>query len=215
VLDRLFEPSIQRELRTAFAQSVPRPVLVEDFLRPDAAESIASWLDSLSDWRSEWFLEEFLGGTIRVAAEDYAQALPVAQFATWQTLGLDVAERHAGLRALLSELASDRFLACLRGLGPTGVMPARFKLRRYRPGDFFAPHTDGSSGMGLLIYLTVPAWKESDGGRFVYDDPAGQRLYPPHFNSALLFPYCLDAPHHVEPVAAGGAVRYTLGCDYA
>jgi hypothetical protein len=215
MLDRLFDPRVQSELRSEFARSVPHPVLVEDVLRPETAESIALWLDSLSDWRSEWFLEEFLGGTIRVDPGEYAQAPPLARFARWQALDLDIAERHAPLRVLLGELASDRLLAFLRSLGPTGVMPPHFKLRRYGPGDFFGPHTDGDSGLGLLIYFTVPPWKERDGGCFVYEDPGGRRLYPPRFNSALLFPYCLDAPHHVEPVAAEGAVRYTLACDYA
>jgi predicted 2-oxoglutarate/Fe(II)-dependent dioxygenase YbiX len=113
-------------------------------------------------------------------------------------------------------LSSASFLDTLRRLGRAGVKPPTFKLRRYGPDDFFGSHCDGDEGLGLLIHLTDPPWQDGDGGRLIYEPSTGGELQmPPRFNSAVFLPYALSATHRVEPVAPHGAIRYTLGCDYA
>jgi len=215
MIERLLEDDVARAMRAAFNAPVPLPVLVENVLDPTVAEELTYGLASLDGWRAEHFLEEFLGGTKRVAAEEFESASALARFASWQTIDLDSGPQHSLLAPLLHALSSRTFLDHLRSLGPSGIGEPRFKLRRYGPGDFFAAHTDGSSGMGVLIYLTDPPWQEGDGGCFVYESPSGTSRFPPRFNSALVFPYQDDAPHHVEPVSPTGSIRYTLGCDYA
>jgi hypothetical protein len=215
MIERLFADDVSRELRTAFTAPVPSPVLVEDVLDDHVATELVEQLVSLDGWRAEYFVEEFLGGTRRVAAHEFRRATTLERFATWQTLHLNDEPQRGLLSPLLRALASDEFLDHLRSLGPSGILPPRFKLRRYGPGDFFSAHTDGGQGMGVLFYLTQPPWQEGDGGRFVYESTDATRKYAPRFNSALLFPYREDALHHVEPVSPDGSIRYTLGCDYA
>jgi 2OG-Fe(II) oxygenase superfamily len=215
MIERLFADDVSRELRTAFAVPVPSPVLVEDVLDDHVATELIDGLASLDGWRAEYFIEEFLGGTRRVTAHEFRGATTLERFAAWQTLYLDDEPQRSLLAPLLQALASDEFLNHLRSLGPPGIAPPRFKLRRYGPGDFFSPHTDGGRGMGVLVYLTQPPWQEGDGGRFIYESADTTQKYAPRFNSALLFPYREDASHHVEPVSPSGSIRYTLGCDYA
>jgi hypothetical protein len=215
MIERLFDKDISTKLRAAFSAPVPLPVLVDDVFDTDTARHLVEGLASLDDWQTEYFIEEFLGGARRVTAKEFASAPTLERFATWQTVDLDGEHQRRLLGPLLAALASDMFLDHLRSLGPVGIEPPRFKLRRYGQGHSFGPHTDGDTGLGILFYLTYPPWREGDGGRFVYEAPDRTRRYPPRFNSALLFPYRDNAPHHVEPVAPGGSIRYTLGCDYA
>lgn len=215
MIDRLFDQDVGDTLRRAFAGPRPYPVLVEDVLERETAKRLTVELSSIEDWCTEYFIEEFLGGTRRVTADEFGSATTLERFATWQTISLLDGHLPRLLAPLLQVLASDELLAHLRTLGPSGIQSPRFKLRRYGPGDFFSPHTDGTTGIGVLFYFTNPPWQAGDGGRFIYEAPGAQRIYPPLFNSALLFPYRDDAPHHVEPVSPGGPIRFTLGCDYA
>lgn len=203
-------------IRAAFAANPPQPVAIEDALPPATARGLLRAFTRLESWQREYFVEEFLGGTQRVSESEFATAPPVSRFATWDTVALDDLHGEPELTSVLGFLSSPSFLETLRVLGRPGVKPPSFKLRRYGPGDFFGSHCDGDEGIGVLIHLTSPPWREGDGGRLIYEPSTGERrALPPFFNSAVLLPYTLNATHRVEPVAPSGATRYTLGCDYA
>jgi hypothetical protein len=211
----LDEPTVAR-IRAAFAADPPEPVTVDDALPLATARGLLAAFRAVRSWRRESFVEEFLGGTQRVSEERFAAAPAVTRFATWDTVPLDDLDGEPELAQVLGFLGSESFLDILRGLGRPGVKPPSFKLRRYGPRDFFGSHCDGDEGLGLLIHLTDPPWQEGDGGRLIYEPSAGGQLrLPPRFNSAVFLPYALSATHRVEPVASNGAIRYTLGCDYA
>jgi hypothetical protein len=211
----LNESTVAR-IRAAFATDRPEPVAVDDALPLATARGLLAAFRAVRSWRREYFVEEFLGATQRVSEHEFAAAPAVTRFATWDTVALNDLDGEPELTRVLGFLSSASFLDTLRRLGRAGVKPPTFKLRRYGPDDFFGSHCDGDEGLGLLIHLTDPPWQDGDGGRLIYEPSTGGELQmPPRFNSAVFLPYALSATHRVEPVAPHGAIRYTLGCDYA
>lgn len=211
----LDESTVAR-IRAAFATDPPEPVAVDDALPLATARGLLGAFRRVRSWRREYFVEEFLGGTRRVSEQEFAAAPAVNRFATWDTVALNDLDGEPELTRVLGFLNSASFLDTLCRLGRAGVKPPTFKLRRYGPGDFFGSHCDGDEGLGLLIHVTDPLWQDGDGGQLIYEPSTGGELrMPPRFNSAVFLPYALSATHRVESVAPHGAIRYTLGCDYA
>jgi len=217
VLDSFYEPAVCAALREQFTSADPRPVLVCDVLDRTLATEVVGVLKASMGWVRDYFVEEFLGGPRRVGSEEFYAASHLAQFGTWEELSLSsVDQPERGLLQEVMDVLSDAaFVACLRNLGEQGAAMPSVKIRRYGPGDFFSPHSDGNTGVGLLLYLTNPDWRSGDGGRFVYESEGTEaRKFIPRFNSALVFPYRERAMHWVERMTPQAGIRYTLCFDY-
>ena len=216
MLTRLTDDSALKGMRAAFRSKPAKPVQIEGILDPGVAERLTDALEASGGWREEFFLEAFLGGTARVSEEEFAAAPRANRLARFEKFPPEAHAQPSIVAELLSELSAPDTLSALRALGQAGVESPSVKIVRYRPGDFFAPHSDGDEGIALLIYLTRPAWLPGHGGRLVYEDEAGTVAeFPPAFNSALVFPYRAGTTHWVSELVPGAGLRYTICADYA
>ncbi len=216
MLTRLIDAVALHEMRTAFQGELARPVQIEDVLVASTAERLTDALETSEDWRDEFFLEDFLGGTTRVSEEEFIAAPRVSRLARFEKYPLEAHTQVGIVAEFLSALRAPEALGALRTLGQAGVESPNVKIVRYRPGDFFAAHSDGDEGIALLFYLTRPAWQPGQGGSLIYEDETGKATeFPPLFNSAVLFPYRARASHWVSELAPDAGLRYTICADYA
>jgi 2OG-Fe(II) oxygenase superfamily len=213
---RLTDDVALREMRTAFRSEPARPVHIKGVLDRGVAEHLTDALETADAWREEFFIEEFLGGTIRVSEDEFIAAPRANRLARFEKLPPEAHGPVGIVAELLSELSAPETLEAFGGLGQAGVEGPNVKIIRYRPGDFFAPHTDGDTGIAILLYLTRPAWLPGHGGSLVYEDETRTVAeFPPVFNSALVFPYRAATTHWVAQLAPSAGLRYTISADYA
>jgi 2OG-Fe(II) oxygenase superfamily len=203
-------------MRAAFTAKPSRPVQIAEVLDAALAQQVADALEASPDWKAEQFIDEPFGGIKQVDSRIFLDAPPEICLAKWEKLAFEAQPQLDVLWRLLEHLRSDESVGALSTLGQPGVGPPHFKVVRYRPGDFFAPHFDGDAGIALLMYFTRPAWRDGDGGTFAYEDETGHVTeYAPSFNTALIFPYRANTRHWVCPVADQAGLRYTISADYA
>jgi hypothetical protein len=212
---RLRDAAVLSELRAAFSRRPALPVQISHVLPAEVATEVAHGLSGAANWHEECFLEDVLGGIRRAEKTEFDTAPRRARLATWEKL--HVGSRNLPyLTELLDHLRAPDTVNAYQELGLAGVTSPRIKIMRYRPGDFFARHSDGDMSMALLLYFTSPEWKHGDGGELCYEDEEGRlSIFPPIFNSAIAFPYHGRTTHWVNPVQPTAGLRYTISVDYA
>ncbi len=220
--DHLTDDAV-RGYRSSFESSRARFVVLDDFLKPEVAERLSSFLDAEALYETEHGL--YGVEDRRVDEPEWTGATADERFFRFSKLvGMD--PRHQmGQNALTylrfrSAFQSD---AGLRGFfeAITGMAldaSDDFGSHCMVAGDFLKPHDDDNHNraLALVLYLS-PDWTPDYGGTLKIIEPGGGELtVEATYNSLVAFDTRADTQHYVVPISdrAGTRKRLTIGGWY-
>jgi SM-20-related protein len=196
---------------------------IDDFLAPNCAAALKSWLEQSDRWRHIFNAGE---RTIEVPGADWdatpepnrAAVLQVIDEAAaydfqyqYDTIRVpDAPDQRAGsanpLDRFAEFLSSETVLEVLMAITATNDLAyADCQATRYRSGDFLTPHNDELEGMhrrfAYVLGLT-PNWLPRWGGLLHFVDARGgvEETITPRFNALSLF--AIGQSHYVSQVAS-------------
>lgn len=195
---------------------------IEDFLAPDCASQLRSWLEASDRWRHIFNADD---RTIEVPGADW-DATPDANRVSvlnvideaaaydfqyqYDTIRVpdrpdDRASATSPLDGFAEFLSSPPVLDLLMAItGSDDLVYADCQATRYRSGDFLTPHNDELEGMhrrfAYVLGLT-PNWLPRWGGLLHFVDAKGgvDETITPRFNALSLF--AIGQSHYVSQVA--------------
>jgi hypothetical protein len=208
--------------RRAFTGHPARMVVVREFLVPQVAERLGTFLANEAEFRSEYGLYSIEGavGEAEWQRADDADRL----FRLGRLVGTPPEFRTSpnALTYLQFRMTFQRpeFKAFFESISGMPLGPSDdFGSHRMAAGDLLRPHSDDNRDrqLALVIYLT-PGWRPEYGGLLRVTDAAGGVTdVEPEYNSMVAFDV-LTAPAHevsaVRPPRDGPNARFTIGGWY-
>jgi Rps23 Pro-64 3,4-dihydroxylase Tpa1-like proline 4-hydroxylase len=210
------------EYRRAFVTHPARMTVVREFLVPEVAERLASFLANEAEFRPEFGLYSIEGA---VTEADWLRADDTDRlFRLGKLVGTPPEFRTSpnALTYLQFRMAFQRpefkgFFEEISGMS-LGASDD-FGSHSMTEGDLLRAHSDDNRDrqLALVLYLT-PGWRRQFGGLLRVVDPSGNHTdVEPEFNSMVAFDV-LTAPAHlvspVRPSADGPKRRLTIGGWY-
>jgi len=218
VSDELLTGAHLEELHTQMRAHPARMLVVRNFLAPDVAEALATFLRDGVEYRLEHGLYSKDGG---VQADEWDLAPDEDRFFRFEKLAGIRPEAalepstitYMRFRSWVTQAAFRGFMEELTGL-PLGESDD-FGIHRFRRGDFLRDHDDDNRNrrIALVMYLT-PDWQPEYGGALAMQHPDGTvETVQAEFNSMVVFDVAVESTHHVQPIsdAAGERGRCTFG----
>jgi hypothetical protein len=218
IAERHLDEEVLTTYRAAFEGDPAKMLVVEDFLRPDVASTLAGFMATDGDFSVEYGLYSADGG---VDAEAWDAAPDADRFFRYGKLtGVkpeaalsDTALTYMRFRRFVTDPAFRAFFEELSGLS-LGESDD-FGGHAFRAGDFLRDHDDANKDrrLALVMYLS-PGWEPAFGGALRMEDPTGDvRRFDATFNGLVVFDTLAGTTHRVEPVeeAAGDRARCTIG----
>jgi hypothetical protein len=198
----------------------PPAAAVANFWKPEQWSRLGDAVQELN-WQRMLVLRE--GENVRAAAEAEFEAAPAsARFSRHdRAVGIDRAlddpdAVSAPARQVLREFFAFSVLTPALAtwvsevLGCSTLKAATIEISRFGEGDFIAPHDDcvGERRCNLVSYLD-PDYTEGDGGCLAVAGAgaAGEAVFRPCFNTAILLPIAPQNRHWVEPWRAATGRR--------
>jgi hypothetical protein len=194
-----------------FTTHPARLLLLEEFLRPEWAATLATFLHRGTTYETRFALtpeqgiQPFARG-VHVTSDEWQRADSARRFFVFDAAtGFDVIDpvlpQYLDFLAAIAGGAFRELASSMTGVpvGAAGVEPHRMTA-----GQFIGLHTDARANrrLGVIIYLS-PSWDERFGGvyRIRAHDGTDIRIVP-QFNSMLLFDVAGHRDHEVTTVVA-------------
>lgn len=218
---RHLEPSALDASLVAFQSHPANLVVLRDFLVPDLAARLATFLAEEADFYTEYGLFSVDGAVEESrwsAAPDPDRFFQMGKLAGIrpEMLLSDNALSYLRFRRTFQEDAFRHFWEQATGLALASSDD--FGVHAMRVGDFLRPHSDDNRGrrLALVLYLTSD-WRDEFGGQLTVNHPdGGATTISPEFNSIVAFDVLTNTSHLVHRVdeAAASAIRFTIGGWY-
>lgn len=210
------DPSLRAQLKEQFRQQPTQHVQIDNFLRPEVAESVSNFLSNEAEYASVYGLKSVANHdadeTVWSAAPD-SDRLFFNEMLVGSTKRISKSlHNFIKLREYFASSEFCEFASAITGL----VLPSAFDARvhLFREGHYLRPHHDRTKNrrVAYILYL-APTWEASFGGALAITGENGQiTKIVPRYNSLLLFDVYSQKEHEIQPVlpASEGKPRLTM-----
>jgi hypothetical protein len=212
--------SAERRARSELEAHAARLVVLDDFLVPAVAASLARFLATDAIFEHEHGLYSVEGAVPRERWEAVDDADRFFRYGRLvgvpdeRRLSEDVLT-YLQFRQAFQQPGWRGYFERVSGLALAGSDDVG--AHRMADGDYLRPHSDDNRdrALALVLYLS-PGWEPSWGGQLLVCDAHGvTSAVDPIFNRLVAFDVAVGSSHAVAPVAApDGAARYTIGGWY-
>lgn len=208
--------SRMHHLSQQFRDQPFRHVQIDDFLKPDVAESVSSFLSYEAQYDSVYGVKSVAGrdtdeATWSRAPENDRLFFNEMLVGNEKKISRDLLS-FIKLRQYFSSDAFCQYASAITGLTLPSSLDARVHL--FREGHYLRQHSDRvkSRRVAYILYLT-PDWKAEFGGGLAITGKDGEETrILPRYNSLLMFDIFTQKEHNIEPVlpASKGKARVTM-----
>lgn len=217
------EPESSESRRSAFQSSPARFLVIENFLVPQIAERLSTFLRQEGQFETEFGL--YSADQHKVEEPEWTAAPEDERFFRYGRLVGTAPEFQFSPNSLAYLQFRTAFQTDdnLREFfeSSTGLELARsddFGSHSMGAGDFLKEHDDNNRNrrLALVLYLS-PGWKPEFGGSLHIVDPSGQEsIVVSQYNSLVAFDTLAGTMHFVEAIgaSAGKERRVTIGGWY-